>query len=170
MWHHKNANRITDYRYNPVTRISLILLMVLTNNMPVNATALTVSKPPAKENEAKTLTESLKFSEYFLKAGIKPKGKILEYAKNIVTTFPAEERVNALKVVMCESSFNRKATNVNRNGTKDIGLFQLNSGGTLQRLGGDVKDALNPEWNVSAAYVLFQDRGWQPWVCAKKLK
>ena len=93
----------------------------------------------------------------------------IKNAKTIAMVFPESIRADAIKVANCESSLVDTASNKNRDGSRDWGLFQLNDGGTLQRLGGNVKLAKDAEWNIKAAYVLYQDRGWQPWVCAKSL-
>ena len=90
-------------------------------------------------------------------------------AQTIAMVFPEEARADAIKVANCESSLVETASNRNRNGSQDWGIFQLNDGGTLQRLGGNAELARDPEWNIKAAYILYQDRGWQPWVCAKSL-
>jgi len=93
----------------------------------------------------------------------------IKNAQTIAMVFPEEVRADAIKVANCESSLLDHASNRNRNGTHDWGIFQLNDGGTLQRLGGNAAKAKDPLWNIKAAYILYQDRGWQPWVCAKSL-
>ncbi|MFM7089114.1 MAG: transglycosylase SLT domain-containing protein [Candidatus Paceibacterota bacterium] len=78
---------------------------------------------------------------------------------------------HAVKVAWCESRLNPSAVNgSNRNGTTDRGLFQLNDGGTMQRLGINSREAFDASSAAIAAKVLFDDRGWQPWVCAEHLK
>ena len=76
----------------------------------------------------------------------------------------------AIVVAWCESRLDPNATNKNRNGTTDRGVFQINDGGTMQRLGINAKEAFNYSHNIRAAKVLFDDRGWQPWVCSKQIK
>lgn len=91
--------------------------------------------------------------------------------------FPQEEWSRAERVASCESGMRASAlSKPNKNGTRDIGVFQLNDGGTLQgllrRSGQDENNtalALDAEWNVSAAVRLWDDRGWAPWACAAKL-
>ncbi len=92
--------------------------------------------------------------------------------------FPADQVGNAMAVVTCESDQQWwQRGEVNRDGTRDWGLFQLNDGGTLQgaltRLGihpSSVRQAqllaLNPTINARAAQLIYRDRGWSPWVCA----
>lgn len=72
----------------------------------------------------------------------------------------------AVRVAHCESKLDPGARHRNRNGTVDYGVFQLNSGGTLQALGLTARSALDPGTNINAAYRLWQMRGWRPWTCA----
>ena len=89
----------------------------------------------------------------------------------IAENFPAKHFRKAVKIAWCESRLNPSAINsANSNGTADRGLFQLNDGGTMQRLGITKHTAFDPHTNAEAAYVLFEDRGWQPWVCRYKIK
>ena len=92
--------------------------------------------------------------------------------------FPAAQVGNAMAVVDCESSQQWwQRGPVNRNGTRDWGLFQFNDGGTLQgtltaigvrytSLRQAQALALNPDINARMAIHLYRDRGWSPWVCA----
>lgn len=72
----------------------------------------------------------------------------------------------AVRVAWCESRLNPTATNRNTNGTTDHGVFQINDGGTMQGLGINRSQAMQLDSNVSAAKKLYDDRGWQPWVCS----
>lgn len=74
----------------------------------------------------------------------------------------------ARRIVACESSWNHRARHRNRDGTEDLGLFQLNTGGTLQSLGITRAEALDPQTNIDAAWRLHRARGWQPWVCSRR--
>jgi hypothetical protein len=98
-----------------------------------------------------------------------PPGAVLSTAQAqdlIRSRFPRGEWDNALAVAECESRFQALAVNVNTNGTRDLGLFQINDGGTLQELGGDEGLAFDPVWNVDAAYRLWRSYGWIRWTCA----
>ena len=84
--------------------------------------------------------------------------------------FPASAWRAAEMIVWRESRFEPQVSHLNSNGTVDRGLFQLNDGGTLQNLLGqmgqstqNVDLAFDPAWNVQAAALLFSQRGWQPW-------
>lgn len=73
----------------------------------------------------------------------------------------------ALRVADCESAlihrvdgYDPYAINVNRNGTRDYSVFQINSV-HAQRFG----TAYQHDWeaNVAVAHALFLAQGWQPW-------
>lgn len=85
----------------------------------------------------------------------------------IMDVFGPTHGRHAIAIVRCESTFDPHATHRNRNGTVDYGLFQINSGGTLQSLGLNAAEALDWQANIDAAYRLFRKRGWQPWVCSR---
>jgi hypothetical protein len=95
--------------------------------------------------------------------------------------FPADQVGNAMAVSRCESGHANRVSKPNANGSRDFGVFQVNDGGTLQaalRSIGvrftDISDArakaLDPAINVRMARAIWDSRGWQPWVCAAKLK
>jgi hypothetical protein len=89
----------------------------------------------------------------------------------IRSVFPDSIENKAIRVARCESGLNPIAVGLNTNGTKDVGVFQFNTGGTLQEyLPGsttavEIDNALHSVDNIRAAYSLYQDRGWQPWTC-----
>ena len=85
--------------------------------------------------------------------------------------FEKDDFEDAIKIAWCESRLSPTSVNKrNPNGTFDYGLFQLNDGGTMQRLGVNKESAIDPFVNAKAAKVLFDDRGWKPWACKGKLK
>ena len=74
-----------------------------------------------------------------------------------------EHAEDAFKVLECENkTWNPRATNHNRNGTIDRGLFQLNSA----YWGGE--ENFDPETNIKKARMIFDRAGgkWTPWTCA----
>jgi hypothetical protein len=95
-------------------------------------------------------------------------------AHAIEANFPPAVWNQAAAVSWCESGYDQNALSPpNTNGTRDHGLFQLNDGGTLQSLlsqtGQDpanVSLAADGTWNASAAGLLYNQRGWEPWTCA----
>ena len=85
----------------------------------------------------------------------------------IAETFGERHFEAAIRIAWCESRLSPSAINrANTNRTVDRGVFQLNDGGTMQRLGVDSLEAFDVTAAVLAARVLFDDRGWQPWACA----
>jgi hypothetical protein len=105
-------------------------------------------------------------------------GEVLELVRK---HFPADEVGNSMAVARCESGHANRVSKPNGNGSRDFGVFQINDGGTIQaalrRLGigfSDISDArakaLDPALNVRMARTIWDSRGWQPWVCAAKLK
>ncbi len=121
-----------------------------------------VSSSPAPSDDAKPLGES---TETTVVQAITPhekseKEQILAY---IVEVF-GEDAADAIVVVRkCENSaFNPRATNHNRNGSIDRGIFQLNSA----YWGGE--ELYDWKTNVDVAYKVFTRAGkkWTPWTCA----
>ncbi|MCU0299996.1 MAG: hypothetical protein MUF35_00140 [Candidatus Nanopelagicales bacterium] len=95
--------------------------------------------------------------------------------------FPANQVGNAMAVARCESGHANRVGRENPNGTRDFGVFQINDGGTIQAAlkairvpYADIAEArekaLDPVLNVRMARAIWDARGWQPWVCASKLK
>jgi len=93
-------------------------------------------------------------------APLTQKQEILNY---IVEVF-GDDAADAIVVIRkCEnSSFNPRATNQNRNGSVDRGIFQLNSA----YWGGE--ELYDWKKNVDVAYKVFTRAGkkWTPWTCA----
>ena len=91
------------------------------------------------------------------------KCKILSY---IVDKFQ-DDAANAITLVRtCENStFDQKRFNVNKNGTKDWGIFQVNDVHS-KRYG----EAFKTSWkaNVDVAYEIYKSAGkkFTPWTCA----
>ena len=81
--------------------------------------------------------------------------------------FP-EDPQTALAVAQCESGFKQSAYNdKNVTPTYDSGIFQINSvhQKRLDELG---LDKWNVEDNIRFARMLYDESGWQPWVCFTK--
>lgn len=104
-----------------------------------------------------------------------------EVLKFVKAAFPADQVGNAMAVARCESGHANRVGKANSNGTRDYGVFQINDGGTLQaalrKIGVEFSDlnqarskALDAAINVRMARAIWDARGWQPWVCASKLK
>ncbi len=79
--------------------------------------------------------------------------------EKIRETFP-EDPDRAVAIAKCESGFNPKAVSP----TNDHGLMQINK--TVHTVEGDIYDV---ETNLKFARKLYDERGWQPWVCNKMI-
>ena len=85
----------------------------------------------------------------------------IEVRKQIVRDVFGADGEDAIKVFTCEGLRSNKCNDgLNKNGSVDCGIAQINSVHGVAR-----KWLLNPEINVRIAYQLFQEQGWNPWVC-----
>ena len=94
----------------------------------------------------------------------------------IRAVFAAADEDDALIIARCESAYNPLAIGINTNGTMDIGVFQFNTGGTLQAympgstLAAQIDSALHSDTNIHAAFELHRDDGdWGAWSCRDQL-
>lgn len=78
--------------------------------------------------------------------------------QEIADVFGSESRL-ALAVAKAESSLNPMAVNRNRNGSKDIGIFQIND-----RHGWSDEELFDWRTNIRIAKELRDSRGWREWV------
>lgn len=79
-------------------------------------------------------------------------------------TFP-EDPHTAVAVAECESGLKPTAYNPkNNDGSTDGGLFQINSTHD-KRLGELGLNKYDPEDATKFARILYDERGWSPWVC-----
>lgn len=88
------------------------------------------------------------------------KQQILAY---IVEVF-GDDSADAINILYCENrNLDPKAVNHNRNGTSDLGIFQLNDA----YWGGEE----NFDWktNVDKAYKIFKSSGWKAWSCSTRI-
>lgn len=86
-----------------------------------------------------------------------------EIIEKIINKFGEEDGQKAVKLVFeCENkSVNPEAENHNANGTKDWGLFQINS-----IHGYSKKYLFNIDNNINIAHKIFKRHGWSAWTCA----
>lgn len=75
-------------------------------------------------------------------------------------TFP-EDPDRALAIAKCESNLNPNALSK----THDGGVFQIHVPVHQERLTELGLDIWDPEDNVKFARILYEERGWKPWVC-----
>jgi hypothetical protein len=79
--------------------------------------------------------------------------------RQVFTQAPAE----AVAIAQCQSFLDPLYILSNTNGTRDWGVFQI-SDMTLQQLGGTPAKALNPAWNIEAAWRLWKmHKDFSPW-------
>lgn len=86
-----------------------------------------------------------------------------DYGKAIEEAF-GDQADTAKQIAFCESGIRAEATNKNKNGTTDTGIFQINSIHQIPE-----KYLKDPLINIRVAKVLYDRQGWNPWVCARKL-
>ena len=86
--------------------------------------------------------------------------------KYICDKFGVYDCKMALAVARAESGMNAEAWNVNRNGTIDVGIFQINSI-HFNQPGCSLKEVADAKGNVDCAYSIWQEQGWRPWTVAK---
>lgn len=69
-------------------------------------------------------------------------------------------------VCMAESHCRPEAVGYNQDGSRDYGIFQINSI-HAGRVNGNVQMLLDPETNVRVAAEIYREQGWTPWVTFK---
>ena len=80
-----------------------------------------------------------------------------------------ETQVRALKVIYCESSGYPNAVGINKDGTKDIGLWQFNDNtwAWLKPKLNIQKERTDPETATAVAAWLIEHDGWHHWNSSK---
>lgn len=94
--------------------------------------------------------------------GFTAKANVEQWRPLVAKYFPANQVDNALRVMTGESGGRPDATNYNRNGSIDRGLFQINSCH-------GANSTYDPEANIRYASQLWSSQGWHPWVYARKI-
>lgn len=125
------------------------------DNTIVEATPLTPTPSP-------TTTVTQPISTPPAVEAVDPSGGEAEL-EELIREYFGEHSEDAFKVLDCENkTLNPRAVNYNRNGSKDLGLFQLND----RYWGGE--ENFDPETNIKKARMIFDRAGgkWTPWTCA----
>lgn len=107
----------------------------------------------------------IKYVKEFIESLPKPETPLDNY---ICEKFGNECQI-ALLVARAESNMNEEAININKNGTIDMGIFQINSV-HWKKEGCNPKSLLDARKNVNCAYKIFQGSGWEAWATFKNLK
>jgi len=127
---------------------------IISTQAPSNAPALT-----SDEGEVEAL---IQMDDAGQQPPASSKQEIIEY---IVEVF-GEDAPEAFNVLYCENrTLNPSAVNVNRNGTRDLGVFQLNDG----YHGGE--ENFDYKTNIDKAYKIFEAHGkkWTAWTCSHRV-
>ena len=87
------------------------------------------------------------------------------YATAMAAGWAAEEWAELDHIMWRESRCTPEATHVNRNGSVDRGLLQINSvhRGWLAERGVSLEDLADPATNLRAGRWLYEQSGWRPW-------
>lgn len=88
------------------------------------------------------------------------------YGEIISLYFPQDVWDTACRVMLAESGGRPGATHVNKNGSKDIGLFQLNEV-HAKKVGGNIESLYDIQTNVRLAGAIYERQGWNPWAVCK---
>jgi hypothetical protein len=124
-------------------------------NASVNATKLIspiVHNPVKKVLASESVTASCE----------SPKGYLECQVYQGVITWKDYEKLS--KIIKCESNWNENAINHNKNGSFDMGLFQIN---TIHKQ--KASDMFNFKKNIDFGIKLYKSQGVTPWVCRKAL-
>ena len=78
--------------------------------------------------------------------------------------FPAKTISTMLQIASCESSFSATAENVNRDGSVDVGLFQINER-NWRECNVSKTELSDPNNNTQCAYQIWQHQGYNAWSC-----
>lgn len=79
-----------------------------------------------------------------------------------------DEAINGMSIVKCESNFNPYAINKNKDGSYDLGEWQINDrihGKSINRA-----DSFDVYKSTRYAMELYKKHSWNVWVCWKNLK
>lgn len=99
--------------------------------------------------------------------GITPDDLNTDIEKYICNKFGPYECKTAIAIARTESGLKELAFNTyNKNGTLDIGIFQINSSHFNQE-GCSLKELVDEFKNVDCAYKIFQASGWSAWSAYK---
>lgn len=90
-----------------------------------------------------------------------PRTELQEIVDYIVYKFEPEGKAVVVQAINCfysESGLRNDAFGVNRNGTNDVGVAQINS-----IHGMSTEDRMDYRKNVDKAYQIYKSRGWDAW-------
>lgn len=76
-----------------------------------------------------------------------------------------KEKIEAVGIISCESGWNPFAIGVNKNGSKDLGLWQTNEGYQKITRGCAFDYICQTKFVMENIYL--KQKNWSAWVCAK---
>lgn len=93
----------------------------------------------------------------------------VEYVEEYIETKLDQNCLNGrlgVKIAMCESGLRLDAINVNKNGTKDVGVWEIND---IHGLSDNCRYSLecSTDWVINK---VKHDGGFYAWTCLKKIK
>jgi hypothetical protein len=94
-------------------------------------------------------------------SGVKSKPPATSIIDKINEVF-GEDADIAIAIAKAESHLNPNAVNINKNGSRDIGVFQINDCHNIS-----AKDRLNAEQNIIHAHKIYLSGGWNQWSAFK---
>jgi hypothetical protein len=100
----------------------------------------------------------------------KVKVESVVYFTDLVSTYFKEDDIlQALNIIYCESSGKPNALGVNKNGTKDVGLWQFNDNtwAWLKSKLDIISNRTNPKVSTAVASWLVYNDGWHHWNSSK---
>jgi len=139
--------------------------------------ATTVSPSPQPQINQTNMVDQPSFPDGYFNAS--PYGKPLDrqpnahIAKMLWDTFPKDATKSAI-AARTESGYDPKAKNVNRNGSVDLGLMQINDGtfnDYMKRMPNKLRNAgissfddmLDAQKNLNMAKIIQSHQGWDAW-------
>lgn len=85
-----------------------------------------------------------------------------EIEKYICQKFGVYNCKTAIAIAKAESNLDEDALNVNKDGSVDVGIFQINSR-HFAKEGCSLQEIVFAKKNIDCAYKIFRDQGWRPW-------
>lgn len=144
----------TAGRWFIITLVLIALAILFKSLKEPNKPIVAPVKPEELKIELPQVVYASEPDEPFeIMALIRRKGQALGIDDYTITRF--------IQVAKCESGLNPDAMNKNRNGTFDVGLYQINS---VHKQ----KNMTDVERNIDYAYSLFIRQGFSPWLSSSK--
>lgn len=137
--------------------VNVPVMLIKTAQSAIAKPVIVIEHVPAKFQPIKTKNQPVKGE--IKQSNYTPKNEIEEEIKRVF----GYEWLLALSIAKAESGLNPQAVNYNRNGTKDVGVFQINDCHNFS-------DSERFDWrtNVRLAKLVRDTYGWTAWVTYNK--